>query len=299
MSTVSTVSTVETAKQRRVAYSLAAGATMAFVGTEADAQIVWSTLQNIEIGAGGALTLELNGDDPYYSQSDLILKNYVFSGSPYQGMTVRYAPGRVVGFRAGPDNYAYVSALSAGAVIDSATTGAGNVFFGSMALGAANPNAQFNNAPSAFLGVGFPILGQIHFGWVRVSVDNAAGSFVVRDWAYNAKPGVAIAAGQVAGDFNGDGVVDAADYTVWRDTEGSTSDLRADADADGVIGAGDYASWAEDYGFSAFEFDAAPGAAVTVPEPATLGLLACGAAGLGFLRRQRVVGVNPSECDAQ
>lgn len=292
------VSTVEATKQRRVAYSLAAGATMAFVGTEAEAQIVWSTLQNIEIGAGGALTLELNGDDPYYSQSDLILKNYVFTGGPYQGMTVRYAPGRVVGFRAGSGNYAYASALAAGAVIDAATTGAGNVFFGSMAYGGSNPNAQFNNAPSAFLGVGFPIDGQIHFGWVRVSIDNAAGSFIVRDWAYNAKPGVAIAAGQVAGDFNGDGVVDAADYTVWRDTEGSTTDLRADADADGVIGAGDYASWAEDYGFSAFEFDAPAAPVVAVPEPATLGLLACGALGVGLLRRHRAVGLVPSETNA-
>ncbi|QDV72521.1 PEP-CTERM sorting domain-containing protein [Botrimarina mediterranea] len=294
---MSPVNNAEAAKQRRVAYSLAAGATMSLVGAEADAQIVWSTVQNIAIDAGGALTLELNGDDPYYSDSDLILKNYVFDNGPYQGMTVRYAPGRVVGFRAGSGNYAYATALTAGAVIDATTTGAGDVFFGSMAYGELNPNAQFNEAPSAFLGVGFPILNQIHYGWVRVTVDNAAGVFVVRDWAYNATAGAPIAAGQVAGDFNGDGVVDAADYTVWRDTEGSNTDLRADADADGVIGAGDYAAWAEDYGFSAYEFDAAP-AASTIPEPATLGLLACGAAGLGVLRRHRSAGVTPSESNA-
>ncbi len=34
----------------------------------------------------------------------------------------------------------------------------------------------------------------------------------------------------VAGDYNGNGVVDAADYTIWRDTLGSTTDLRANGD---------------------------------------------------------------------
>ena len=40
------------------------------------------------------------------------------------------------------------------------------------------------------------------------------------------------------GDYNGDGKVDAADYTVWRDTLGSTTDLRADGNGNGSIDAG-------------------------------------------------------------
>ena len=46
------------------------------------------------------------------------------------------------------------------------------------------------------------------------------------------------------GDYNGDGIVDAADYAIWRDTLGSTTDLRADGDGDGVIDPGDYDTWA-------------------------------------------------------
>ena len=34
----------------------------------------------------------------------------------------------------------------------------------------------------------------------------------------------------LTGDYNHDGIVSAADYTVWRDTLGSTTDLRADGD---------------------------------------------------------------------
>ena len=41
----------------------------------------------------------------------------------------------------------------------------------------------------------------------------------------------AIVPPSLAGDYNGDGVVDAADYTVWRDTFGQTgADLAADGD---------------------------------------------------------------------
>ncbi len=56
------------------------------------------------------------------------------------------------------------------------------------------------------------------------------------------------AAPTLPGDYNGDHVVDAADYTVWRDTLGSGSDLRADGDGDQVIGAGDYTVWRQNFG---------------------------------------------------
>jgi hypothetical protein len=52
----------------------------------------------------------------------------------------------------------------------------------------------------------------------------------------------------VAGDYNENTVVDAADYTVWRDTFGSTSDLRADGDGSGMIDQGDYTYWKNRFG---------------------------------------------------
>jgi hypothetical protein len=55
---------------------------------------------------------------------------------------------------------------------------------------------------------------------------------------------------RIYGDFNLDNKVDAADYTVYRDTSGSTTDLRADADGNGVVGPEDYSLWRENFGLN-------------------------------------------------
>lgn len=175
------------ATTRRVAYSLAAGAAASVAGT-ADAAISYSGVQDIAIGQFGAQSLNFDGD----AYNDVLLKNYVFGGN-YQGVLVNFAPGKVVGFNAGLN---YASALSAGVLVDAAST-SGGPFVASMAYGASNPNAQFNNANGSFLGVAFPIGGVNHYGWVRVTIDNAAGSFVINDWAYNTVAGAGITTGQV------------------------------------------------------------------------------------------------------
>lgn len=73
----------------------------------------------------------------------------------------------------------------------------------------------------------------------------------------------------LAGDFNADGVVDAADYTTWRDARGETGLGRlADANLDQVIDADDLTVWRANYGRV---LTLAP--AVAVPEPTTLAAL--------------------------
>lgn len=67
------------------------------------------------------------------------------------------------------------------------------------------------------------------------------------------------------GDFNFDGLVNAADYSVWRDTVGTTGDLSADADLDGDIDATDLALWRANYQGSGVSATAA-----SVPEPTAL-----------------------------
>lgn len=96
------------------------------------------------------------------------------------------------------------------------------------------------------------------------------------------------AAPRPSGDFNYDGVVDAADYTVWRDNIGSNSHLDADGDFDGVVGVPDYELWKSSYGSSGGGSSWTSEGA-TVPEPEAL--LLCGAGLLALLawpiRRER------------
>jgi PEP-CTERM motif len=174
--------------KRRAAYSVAAGAAACVAANQANAAIIYSGVQDIAIGSGLSQNLDINAD----SQGDVKLKNYVFGGGPYQGATVNFAPGKIVGFTGANT---YVSALAAGSPINSTT--ANPTFFGSMAFGANNPSAQFNNANHAFMGLSFPAGANLFYGWVRVTINNSAGTFVVNDWAYNNVSGSPINAGDI------------------------------------------------------------------------------------------------------
>ncbi len=82
----------------------------------------------------------------------------------------------------------------------------------------------------------------------------------------------------LAGDFNGDGFVDAADYTVWRDNLGS-SDESAFAPGTGSgngsgIDGEDYNLWRANFGMTS-GFGLVSAGPVAVPEPAAVTLLAC------------------------
>ncbi|QDU90808.1 hypothetical protein Pla175_42210 [Pirellulimonas nuda] len=70
----------------------------------------------------------------------------------------------------------------------------------------------------------------------------------------------------LSGDFNDDGVVDAADYTVWRDNlGGNEAVLNGNGDGSGTVDPGDYTTWKNGFGNPAVG-GASPGSAV--PEPA-------------------------------
>ena len=90
-----------------------------------------------------------------------------------------------------------------------------------------------------------------------------------------------------AGDYNRDGVVDTADYVVWRDMAGQQVSFYtgADGNGDGKVDADDYDVWARNFGtiLSASGF----GSSLPVPEPGSVGCLAL-CCGLPLLFRRRV-----------
>ena len=84
-----------------------------------------------------------------------------------------------------------------------------------------------------------------------------------------------------SGDYNGNGVVDAADYTLWRDTLGSQLDLRADGNGDGTVDEADYVFWNDRFGNVI-----GTGSEGAVPEPTSALLFTTSLVGL-FWRRAR------------
>jgi len=79
------------------------------------------------------------------------------------------------------------------------------------------------------------------------------------------------------GDYNFDGVVNNADYLVWKNSFGSTTAAEADGNGDGVVNAADYTVWRDAM--------AAAGQALTVPEPTSAAIVAVAMLGVGFRRR--------------
>jgi hypothetical protein len=94
------------------------------------------------------------------------------------------------------------------------------------------------------------------------SLDLPAG--YIWNVTYNATSVVLAVTGLgLAGDFNGDSTVDAADYTVWRTTFGAMgAGLAADANGDEKVDGADYTIWKGNYGLTA-----GGGGSTTVPEP--------------------------------
>ena len=92
------------------------------------------------------------------------------------------------------------------------------------------------------------------------------------------------------GDYNGDGIVDAADYTVWHDSLGSKIVLAADGNGNGMIDAGDYDVWRANFGQTAGSDVALPSTSprsAGVPEPASAVLLTIGCIVTLVVRRLR------------
>lgn len=86
----------------------------------------------------------------------------------------------------------------------------------------------------------------------------------------------------VVGDYNNNGTVDAADYTLWRDVNGTGATLQnRDPANTGNISAADYTSWRTRFGNTS-----AVAAGAAVPEPTSVVVCLLGAGVLSLVRRR-------------
>jgi hypothetical protein len=91
----------------------------------------------------------------------------------------------------------------------------------------------------------------------------------------------------VAGDYNQNGVVDAADYVAWRNTENQsvTPGSGADGDGNGVVNTLDYDFWKARFGNTASSGSGQ--ASTAVPEPTSLTIAILMGLGIATLNRRR------------
>jgi hypothetical protein len=87
------------------------------------------------------------------------------------------------------------------------------------------------------------------------------------------------------GDYDGDGIFGAGDYSIWKSTFGSKTNLAADGDGNGIVDAADYTVWRDQLGPVA-----GAAAIVTVPEPNSCLLLGLGGLAIGVARKLQVFG---------
>ena len=125
-------------------------------------------------------------------------------------------------------------------------------------------------APAA--GNSFDLLdwGSIAAPFSSVSLPTLSGSLSWNTSLLYTTGVISVVGTSVPGDYGGDGIVDAADYTIWRDTLGSTVDLRANGDIAGAsagkIDQADYNFWKSHFGT---HVGSGAGDPETVPEPAS------------------------------
>lgn len=92
-----------------------------------------------------------------------------------------------------------------------------------------------------------------------LELDNPGTDYAVAWWAFTPLAGL-------AGDYNGDTVVDAVDYAVWREAFGDTVSpgTGPDGNGNGMIDAADFTIWRDNFGGMSSTVVNAP-----VPEPSS------------------------------
>jgi serralysin len=176
--------------------------------------------------------------------------------------------------------------IAAPTLLDATLTPLGGVFNqgveGSGQQSSFNANARNDLALSIFASNGTTLLGTANLtgaGGVESLIDLSiatAGKYFARITGasdnvqlYQLQLAATALSVVLVGDYNLDGKVDAADYSVWRDSLGRVgSGLAADGNGDGRIDANDYALWRTHFGTSASGSASIVGGG-SVPEPAS------------------------------
>jgi hypothetical protein len=91
----------------------------------------------------------------------------------------------------------------------------------------------------------------------------------------------------LTGDYNDNDIIDAADYTVWRDALNSGDPLENDSNGNGIADEDDFLYWRDHFGETLGSGAGSGAAAAAVPEPASIAMLWLAGVALACFGRSR------------
>lgn len=253
----------------------------------------WHNGGDVLVGTGGVGTLVLKSDGTVSAGGTLTIGEFgtltgdgVASGNLLNSGVV--SPGESIGNLAIVGDYSQASLGTLRVELGGASAGAFDTL---MVDGEATLEGTLE--VNLYDGQGGPFAPMLGDSFEIVTADDITGKFthlqlpaLPDDLVWKVLYGstsisLTVANADLLGDYNDNGTVDAADYTIWRDTLGSTSDLRADGDNSGDITAIDFGVWKDNFSPAATG-GAALASGFVVPEPphsllavSLLPLLAC------------------------
>jgi hypothetical protein len=238
-------------------------------------------------GIGGTSTLDsgsVNGvANEVLAASAVTVSNVSYSGTLAE-TGFNFTPGAVGNF--GPyvirssgftENGETAALVSANNAVDPDGLGRPTIGFGVPSEGFVASNISiengFTNTTVTTNGVGhgtyFSPPRQV--GAFTFTMLNGTMGFKGIGYEYDVNFDIAPVATPITGDYNHNGVVDAADYVVWRN-----GDIAADANNDTLVDQADYDIWRANFGNTAGAGAGSALGSAAVPEPATCGLLVMG-----------------------
>ena len=147
-----------------------------------------------------------------------------------------------------------------------------------------NPNNAWTTQTTVTVGADGTISFDGYYGDYELTVDGKTYNFSLRKGTVDYR----LDTSMLKGDFNGDGRVDAADYAEWRDHLGTSYPLNGNGEESGasagVVDVADYNLWKAAFGA---KLGAGAGDGIAVPEPGGLGLAILAAALASLRRRSR------------
>jgi hypothetical protein len=196
-------------ERKLAAYLATAGGALLATADKGHADIIYSGPQNIPIGAGQTVNLDLNGDGIV----DYQFQNTFVPGGGPVGKDARELNLLLQGSNQAVDSGPSTSppnspaALPAGVLIpDSQSLDVTNPLMAGVSTFEGFPfgYGNWSGATDMYLGLQFDIGGQTHFGWAELSVSSGTDittdpTAVLEGWAYERVAGAPITTGQTSG----------------------------------------------------------------------------------------------------